>query len=77
MQRHHHRHPAGLWASPAVRIARLGGLCVVAAAGLLAAGALAAGEHTPAILLGVAALILLPGLALGALALHRASRTAH
>ena len=57
-----------------IRAARLGGLCVVAAVGLLTAGALAAKHPTPEALMAVAALVLLPGLALAALAVHRACR---
>lgn len=65
---------AGLWSSPAVRATRLGGLCIVAAAGLLTAGGVVARRPTPdALWLGVG-LLVLPGLALGALALHRAAR---
>jgi hypothetical protein len=64
----------GLWTSPAVRATRLGGLCVVAAAGLLASGGLVARQPTPnALWLGMG-LLVLPGLALGALAAHRAVR---
>ncbi len=37
----------GPWASPAVRAVRLGGLCVVAAAGLMAAGGLVARQPGP------------------------------
>ena len=69
--------PSGPWTSPAVRVARLGGLCVVAAAGLMTAGGLAAMDHGPTAGWAIAALVLLPALALGALALHRASRSAH
>lgn len=65
---------AGLWSSPAVRATRLGGLCVVAAVGLVAAGGLVARRPTPeAVWLGVC-LLVLPGLALASLALHRAIR---
>ena len=66
---------AGLWTSPAVRAARLGGLCVVAGAGLLAAGVvLSRWQTSDAVLAGIA-LVVLPALALGSLALHRASRS--
>ncbi|MFI4881640.1 MAG: hypothetical protein ACIAQU_03540 [Phycisphaerales bacterium JB064] len=67
----------GLWTSPAVRVARLGGLCVVAGAGLLVAGGIATRAPSSAEAWGVAALVLLPALALGALALHRSNRAAH
>lgn len=64
-----------LWTSPIVRIARLGGLCVVAGAGLLAAGGLVAAEPSPERKWAAVALVALPALALGSLALHRASRS--
>lgn len=65
---------AGPWSSPAVRAIRLGGLCVVAAAGLMAAGALVVRQPTPTAGWVGLGLLVLPGLALGALALHRAVR---
>jgi hypothetical protein len=65
---------AGLWSSPAVRAIRLGGLCVVAAAGLMAAGALVVRQPTASAGKASLALLVLPGLALGALAIHRAVR---
>ncbi|GIW74707.1 MAG: hypothetical protein KatS3mg103_1229 [Phycisphaerales bacterium] len=64
------------WASPLVRSARLGGLCVVAAAGLLAAGGLAAAQPATVARWMVLALVALPAMALAALALHRFSRRA-
>jgi len=67
----------GLWTSPAVRAARLGGLCVVAGAGLLAAGVVLSRWQTSDAVLAGGALVVLPALALGALALHRASRSPH
>lgn len=76
MSHNQRQHATGLWASPAVRAARLGGLCVVAGAGLLAAGGMAMSAEAPSVMWGVAALVMLPGLALGALALHRAHRAA-
>lgn len=61
----------GPWASPAVRAVRLGGLCVVAAAGLMAAGGLVARQPGPGAVWAVLALLVLPALALGTLAFHR------
>ena len=58
-----------------MRAARLGGLCVVAATGLLAAGVLLARWQTADALLASLALTALPAMALGALAFHRASRS--
>ena len=66
---------AGLPISPVVRVARLGGLCVVAATGLIAAGVLLSRRHTAEALLASLALTALPAMALGGLALHRVSRT--
>ncbi|MCW5755824.1 MAG: hypothetical protein KIT54_01155 [Phycisphaeraceae bacterium] len=64
----------GPWACPAVRALRLGGLCVVAATGLLAAGGWAARDASPASAWAVVAMLALPAMALAALALHRAAR---
>lgn len=64
----------GPWASPAVRALRLGGLCVVSATGLLAAGGWAARDTSPASAWAVVAMLTLPALALAALVLHRAAR---
>ncbi|UYV12290.1 MAG: hypothetical protein NCW75_13445 [Phycisphaera sp.] len=68
------KNAAGLWCSPAVRAARLGGLCIVAAACLMAAGGLVVRHPSPGAIWAVLALVALPAMALAALALHRANR---
>lgn len=74
MTHNQRRKTAGPWASPAVRAIRLGGLCVVAAGGLLAAGGLVSREPDADALWVALALLVLPALVLGALAFQRASR---
>lgn len=68
------KNAAGLWCSPAVRAARLGGLCIVAAMGLMAAGGLVVRHPSPGAIWAVLALVALPATALAALAVHRVSR---
>ncbi len=67
------QYSADLWTSPVVRVARLGGLCVVAASGLVAAGAVLSQWHTTEALLAGIALAALPAMSLGGLACHRLS----
>lgn len=74
MSRNPRKTTAGLWSSPVVRTVRLGGLCFVAAVGLMAAGGLVARQPTPEAVWAGLAFLVLPGLALAALALHRAQR---
>jgi len=65
---------AGLWCSPAIRATRLGGLCVVAGVGLVVAGGLVARQPSTGSIWAAVALMTLPALVLGALALYRANR---
>lgn len=74
MPHNQRKNAAGLWCSPAVRAARLGGLSIVAAMGLMAAGGLIVRHPSPGAIWAVLALIALPAMTLGALAFHRASR---
>lgn len=74
MPHNQRQNTAGLWCSPTVRAARLGGLCIVAAMGLMAAGGLVVRHPPHGAIWAVMALIALPALALAALAFHRASR---
>ncbi|MEO1008982.1 MAG: hypothetical protein AAFX79_10465 [Planctomycetota bacterium] len=67
--------PRPRWNSPTVRTARLGGLCVVSAIGLIGAGAIAAASPTRPALLLAAGLLALPALGLAALAADRWLRT--
>jgi hypothetical protein len=71
------KNAAGLWCSPAIRAARLGGLCIVAGVSLVAAGGLVASDPVPGAIWAAVALMALPALALGALALHRALHLRH
>ncbi len=74
MSHNQRKNAAGLWCSPAIRATRLGGLCIVAGVGLVAAGGLVARDPDPGSIWAAVALMALPALALGALALYRANR---
>lgn len=74
MPHNQRQNATGLWCSPAVRATRLGGLCIVAALGLMAAGGLIVRHPSPSAIWAVLALMALPALALAALAFHRANR---
>lgn len=74
MPHNQRQNATGLWCSPAVRATRLGGLCIVAALGLMAAGGLIMRHPSPGAIWAVLALMALPALALAALAFHRANR---
>lgn len=74
MPHNQRKNAAELWCSPAIRATRLGGLCIVAAACLMAAGGLVALHPWPGAIWAVLALLALPAMALAALAIHKASR---
>lgn len=74
MSHNQRQNAAGPGRSPAIRATRWGGLCVVAGVGLVAAGGLVARQPSPGSFWAAAALMALPALALGALALSRANR---